>query len=175
MAALFNWSGVNMRRLMILLAAFLIGLSGSQAFGFDLKGITDSASKAVSASSPVTGDVTKLVDSLTSGLGISSEQAAGGSAALLSMAKNQLSADQFGALTDKVPGLNELLGGNGGLAASALSQVSNMEGVTKAFSSLGLSPDMISQFAPMILKFLGDQGVESSLLSSLQGLWGAAS
>jgi len=49
-----------------------------------------------------------------------------------------------------------------------------MDSVLKAFSSLGLSPDMVAQFAPTILKFLGNEGVGTNILGSLQGLWGAA-
>ena len=163
-----------MRGILLMVVALTMAINSVQSYGFDLKEMSDSASRAVSDGVMVTGDAEKLVNTLTSGLGVNAEQAAGGSAALLSMAKNQLSAEQFKGVTDSVPGLSALLGGDGGLAASALSQVSSMEGVSNAFKSLGLSPDMITQFAPMILKFLGEQGVGSDLVTQLQGLWGAA-
>ena len=52
-----------------------------------------------------------------------------------------------------------------------LGNISSMQGVTKAFSALGMSPEMVSQFAPKILGFLGDKGVTGQVLNSLKGLW----
>lgn len=161
-----------MRGVRSIFLAALLSVTAVHSYGFDLKGVSESATKAASESGLMSGETQKLVESLTSGLGVKPEQAVGGSAALLSMAKSQLSADQFKGITDKVPGLSGLLGSGGGLAAGALSQISSMEGVSSAFSSLGLSPDLITQFAPIILQFLGGQGVASGVLSSLQGLWG---
>ncbi len=60
------------------------------------------------------------------------------------------------------------------MASSMLGNISSLQGVSKAFSALGLSPDMISQFAPKILGFLGGEGVGSTALNSLKGLWGVA-
>jgi len=67
-----------------------------------------------------------------------------------------------------------LLGGGegGGVASSMLGNISSMQGVTKAFGALGMSPEMVSQFAPKILGFLGDKGVTGQVLNSLKGLWG---
>ncbi len=122
----------------------------------------------------VSGEARALVDSLSSELGVSGQQAAGGAGALLAMAQSNLSADQFSGVLNKVPGLSSLLGGGegGGLASSMLGNISSMQGVTKAFSALGMSPEMVSQFAPKILGFLGDKGVTGQVLNSLKGLWG---
>lgn len=117
----------------------------------------------------VSGEASALVDSLSSELGVSGQQAAGGAGALLAMAQSNLSADQFSGVLNKVPGLGSLLGG--GLASSMLGNISSMQGVTKAFSALGMSPEMVSQFAPKILGFLGDKGVTGQVLNSLKGLW----
>ncbi len=164
-----------MRSATIAIIMTLISALFSPLYAFDMKSLSDTATRAVDDGVVVTGDAQKLVDSLSSGLGVSAQQAAGGSAAMLAMAKNNLSSDQFQAITDKVPGISELMGGEaGGLAGAALSQVSNLKGISNAFSTLGLSPDMITQFAPTIIKFLGDQGVAGSVLNSLKGLWGAA-
>ena len=165
-----------MRTILVILTATILTSLYSPAYAFDMGKLKESASNAVDDGVMVTGDAKKLVESLTGDLGVSPKQAAGGTAAMLALAKNQLPADQFSGITDKVPGISDLLGGGegGGLAASALSQVSNMDSVLKAFSSLGLSPDMVAQFAPTILKFLGNEGVGTNILGSLQGLWGAA-
>jgi hypothetical protein len=179
--------------------AALLTLFTHPAQAFDIKGLTDSASKAVSEASEkadgassqaqssidqasgqfqVAGDTATLVSNLTSQLGVSKTQAAGGTAALLSMAQSNLDGGQFSGITDKVSGLTGLLGGgesgSSGLASSLLGNVQSLQGVQSAFSALGMSPDMIGQFAPVILKFLGGQGVAGNLLGSLQGLWAPA-
>ena len=160
------------------------------AQAFDFKKMTDSANAAVDSASQkasatmeeasgamnksvaVSGDAQVLVDSLSTDLGVTQQQAAGGAGALLAMAQNNLSADQFSGILSKVPGLDTLLGGEGGMASSMLGNIASLEGVSKAFSALGLSPDMISQFAPKMLGFLGGEGVADSALTSLASLWG---
>jgi len=178
-------------------AATLLAVFAHPAQAFDLKGAMDSANKAVDqaqqkandASSQsqaamnkasgdwqVAGDTATLVNDLSSELGISKQQAAGGSAALFSMAQSQLSGEQFSGVTSQVSGLGALLGGGegegqGGLVKAALGNVNTLAGVQSAFSALGLSPEMISQFTPIITQFLGNQGVAGSVIGTLQKLW----
>lgn len=174
----------------VMLGSVLALAVSGPAQAFDFKKMTDSANTAVDSASQkasetmneangamgnsvaVSGEAQALVDSLSTDLGVTQQQAAGGAGALLAMAQNNLSADQFGGILSKVPGLDSLLGGEGGVASSMLGNISSLEGVSKAFSALGLSPDMISQFAPKILGFLGGEGVAGSALSSLSSLWG---
>jgi hypothetical protein len=47
-----------------------------------------------------------------------------------------------------------------------------MGDVNSAFSKLGMSSDMVGQFTPIILKYLGDQGTSGTVLKSLGSLWG---
>ncbi len=146
--------------------------SASEAAGSSM----DQANEAMASGMAVSGEAKALVDSLSTDLGVTQQQAAGGAGALLAMAQNNLSGDQFSGIMSKVPGLDSLLGGGegGGIAGSMLGNISSLSGVAKVFSSLGLSPDMISQFAPKILGFLGGEGVAGSVLDSLSGLWGVS-
>jgi len=43
--------------------------------------------------------------------------------------------------------------------------------VQSAFTALGMDSGMIQQFVPVIMSFLENQGIGSSLLGQLQGLW----
>lgn len=177
------------------LAAALAVAVISPAQALSLKSFTDSANKAVdqaqqkasevtsqsqssldetSGSLAVAGDTASLVQNLSSQLGVSTQQAAGGTAALFALAQSKLPGGQFGGITDKVSGLSSLLGGGdsggGGLASSLLGNISSLGGVQKAFSSLGMSSGLISQFAPIITQFLGTQGVTGSVIGALQNL-----
>lgn len=130
-----------------------------------------------------------LLNTLGSELKVTPEQAIGGTGALLGLARNQLSATDYAQLSKAVPGLDLLSGDNalGGLSglgellgksgqSSALSNalgnnVKDGNDLNNAFSLLGMDTGMIGQFAPLILSYLGQQGVAGSLLQSLSGIW----
>lgn len=132
-----------------------------------------------------------LLNTLGSELKITPEQAIGGAGAMLGLAKNQLSEPQFSELSKSVPGLDQIAGnsaigglnGLGGLLGGGsdknalldglLGNVKDTRDLNNAFSALGMDSSMIGQFAPVILQYLGQQGVASSLLQNLGGIWGA--
>ncbi|MEW8286599.1 MAG: DUF2780 domain-containing protein [Candidatus Thiodiazotropha endolucinida] len=120
------------------------------------------SSTAVSANS--------LLDSLTSQLGITTEQAAGGAGALFGLAKNRLTNEDFSQIAAVVPDLDSLIAAapslsdatsRAGAVASMLggeSGLGNLAGLATSFSQLGLSPDMIGQFTPIVLEYLQQAG-----------------
>ncbi|CAH0148252.1 DUF2780 domain-containing protein [Pseudomonas mediterranea] len=131
-----------------------------------------------------------LLNTLGSELKITPEQAIGGAGAMLGLAKNRLSEPQFSELSQSVPGLDQIAGnsaigglnGLGGLLGGGsqknalldglLGNVKDTNDLNNAFSALGMDSGMIGQFAPVILQYLGQQGVASSLLQNLGGIWG---
>ncbi|SCW48881.1 DUF2780 domain-containing protein [Pseudomonas sp. NFACC05-1] len=131
-----------------------------------------------------------LLNTLGSELKITPEQAIGGAGAMLGLAKNQLSEPQFSELSKSVPGLDQIAGnsaigglnGLGGLLGGGSEKHSLLDGLlgnvkdtgdlNNAFSALGMDSGMIGQFAPIILQYLGQQGVAGSLLQNLGGIWG---
>ncbi|WP_420234786.1 DUF2780 domain-containing protein [Pseudomonas sp. ABY48] len=132
-----------------------------------------------------------LLNTLGSELKITPEQAIGGAGAMLGLAKNRLSEPQFSELSNSVPGLDQIAGnsaigglnGLGGLLGGGsdknalldglLGNVKDTHDLNNAFSALGMDSGMIGQFAPIILQYLGQQGVAGSLLQNLGGIWGA--
>jgi hypothetical protein len=131
-----------------------------------------------------------LLNTLGSDLKITPEQAIGGAGAMLGLAKNRLSEPQFSELSKSVPGLDQIAGnsaigglnGLGGLLGGGsdknalldglLGSVKDTNDLNSAFSALGMDSGMIGQFAPIILQYLGQQGVAGSLLQNLGGIWG---
>jgi len=130
-----------------------------------------------------------LLGTLGSQLNVTPQQAVGGTAAMLGLAKNRLSNNDYSQLSQSVPGLDQLSGGGalaglGGLLGqsgnssalgSALGNVQNTNDLNKAFAALGMDSGMVGQFAPLLLQYLGQQGVGGPLLKSLGGIWGAGS
>lgn len=171
----------------------LMTLAASPVFAFNLS----DAANAVSAmqgnkdGAPVQAPAASanLLNTLGSELKITPEQAIGGTGALLGLARNQLSSGDYEELSKAVPGLNLLAGENalGALSglgellgdsdnASALSNalgnnVKNTNDLSNAFSALGMDTGMIGMFAPLLLQYLGQQGVTASLLQNLGSLW----
>ncbi|MDO3383660.1 DUF2780 domain-containing protein [Gilvimarinus algae] len=105
-----------------------------------------------------------LLNSLTEQLGISTEQAAGGTSALLAMAANNLSEDNAAKLSEIVPT------NGGGLTSQLVNQISSMDSVKAAFGKLGMDPALISQFTPVIMDYIGNNGGKE-LLGKLSSLW----
>ncbi|WP_095052619.1 DUF2780 domain-containing protein [Pseudomonas sp. Irchel s3b2] len=131
-----------------------------------------------------------LLNTLGSQLDITPEQAVGGAGAMLGLARNQLSGEDFSELSKNVPGLSQIAGnsaigglnGLGGLLGAGsdknalldglLGNVRDTNDLNNAFSALGMDTGMIGLFAPVILQYLGQQGVAGSLLQNLGGIWG---
>ena len=178
--------------------ATLMALAASPAFAFNLNDAVNAAStlqngnKNNGAAVVAAPEAAGLLNTLGTQLKITPEQAVGGTGAMLGLAKNQLSTSQYAELSKSVPGLdllsgNNALGGLSGLSgllgkstdssqtalSNALGNVRTAGDMNNAFSALGMDSGMVGQFAPLILQYLGQQGVGGSLLQSLSGIWGA--
>lgn len=116
-----------------------------------------------------------LINSLTSQLGVTPQQATGGAGAIFNLAKSQLSAQEFGKIASAVPGMNSFIkaapapqADAASSATSALGPLTGGSAGSKAttgllslggsFKSLGLSPQMATQFAPVIQQYLSHKG-----------------
>ena len=72
--------------------------------------------------------------------------------------------------------MGQLLGNdkNSSALSNALGgEVENRNDLDNAFKALGMDTGMIGQFAPLILQYLGQQGIAGSLLQNLGSLWGS--
>jgi len=173
--------------------ATLTALAASPAFAFNLNDAVNAASSmqngnqsggAAVASTP---QAAGLLSNLGSQLKVTPQQAVGGTGAMLGLAKNKLSSSDYSQLSKEVPGLDKLSGANavGGLSSlmgksgsdtgalnNALGNVKSTGDLNNAFGALGMNSSMVGQFAPVILQYLGQQGVGGTLLKSLGGIWG---
>ncbi|EGQ9442788.1 DUF2780 domain-containing protein [Vibrio parahaemolyticus] len=155
-----------MRKTLLTLALLSVNIGSAHAF---LDTVVDKSSKnglMDMVSQGLNAESSPLTDLLTSQLPVSTEQAAGGSSALIALAQSQLSQQNSTELQSLIPGLSNLKG-----AQSLLGNIESLSAVQSAFNALGLDPSMISQFAPVILGYLNEQGASEGLLKSLSGLW----
>ncbi|HCG8156310.1 TPA: DUF2780 domain-containing protein [Vibrio parahaemolyticus] len=155
-----------MRKTLLTLALLSVNIGSAHAF---LDTVVDKSSKnglMDMVSQGLNAEYSPLTELLTSQLPVSTEQAAGGSSALIALAQSQLSQQNSTELQSLIPGLSNLKG-----AQSLLGNIESLSAVQSAFNALGLDPSMISQFAPVILGYLNEQGASEGLLKSLSGLW----
>ena len=127
----------------------------------------------------------ELVGELTKQLSITPAQATGGAGTLFGLAKNRLGAADFGKIAAVVPGMNGFLkaapsaGSQGGgvpglssLSGALPGGASGLASAAQSFQKLGLSPDMIGKFVPVLTQFVqskGGAGVGSLLSGALGG------
>ncbi|MFW0758882.1 DUF2780 domain-containing protein [Pseudomonas sp. H11T01] len=178
----------------IALALLMTLATGPVFAAFNLSDVANAVSGAQDNQSDDGADAgaPDLLNTLGSQLDISPEQALGGAGAMLGLAKNRLSTNDFSQLSQSVPGLdllsgNNALGGLGGLGGllgqsgqssmlnGLMGNVKDTNDLNNAFSALGMDSGMIGLFAPVILQYFGQQGVGGSLLQSLGGIWGTGS
>jgi len=147
------------------LFVLLVSSPVSMAFSFsDIFGGGDEEQASI-ATNPLT-------ELLAGQLGVSTEQAAGGAGALLSMASSQLSGDQATELANMIPGGDAL---TSAIPAGLGSLLGNTEGLNQVFSALGMDASMVSQFIPVVLQFVGDQGASAGLVEALGKVWSPTS
>ena len=124
-----------------------------------------------------------LVRQLTQQLSVTPKQATGGAGALFSLAKSRMSAPNFSKVSAAVPGMSGFLraapapstpasGGLAGLASSLPSGslpagATGLASVAGSFQKLGLSPEMVGKFVPVLTQYVQARGGAStaSLLS----------
>jgi hypothetical protein len=97
-----------------------------------------------------------LTSTLTKQLGVTEAQAAGGTGSILALAQQRLAAGDFDAIAKAIPGSDKYLGAAKQLLGGAT--ITDKAGLHSAFSKLGMSPDMVSKFAPIVTDYVGKAG-----------------
>jgi hypothetical protein len=113
----------------------------------------------------------ELIQQLTQNLGVDEAQAKGGAGLIFKMAQEKLGSGEFAQLATAIPAINNLIGEaptpGGGIAgaigglAGAMGgggQLANLAALAGGFGQLGLNPTMASEFIPVILSFVQNQG-----------------
>jgi Protein of unknown function VcgC/VcgE (DUF2780) len=113
-----------------------------------------------------TPDLTSL---LTKQLGVTDSQASGGVGSMLQLAQEKLTSGQFDSVAKAIPGSQKYLDNAKKLLGGG--KVGDAGGLKSAFSKLGMSPDMVDKFKPVVTNYAGEVGgpqVKSLLESALK-------
>jgi len=113
---------------------------------------------------------TELISALTSQLGVTNQQASGGTGLLMKLARERLSSGEFQQVAAAIPGLDSLLkaapdaGGGGvmGMLGKAVGgNAGDLAQLASGFSKLGLNANMIQKFIPVIMGYVQQHGGDS--------------
>jgi hypothetical protein len=187
--------GLNMKKLIsecALVMLMLLGTSNVQAFDLnDLAtavGVLQKGTQALqagqaTANSIPMGNNVGLTELLMQQLGVTQMQAQGGAGAIFQMAKANMQEAAFSKLSSSVPDMQTLLSaapvfntatsttGFGGLASIAGAAMGgnagSLLGLMGAFQQLGLTPDMMQKFVPVLMQYVQTTG-GMAVLSALQ-------
>ena len=105
-----------------------------------------------------------LVYILVHRLNISPQQALGGAGAIFQMAQGNMNPQAFATLSKSVPGMDSMLnaapamsnlsGGLSSLMGDNSNALGNITALAASFQQLNLSPDMVSQFIPIVTNYV---------------------
>lgn len=117
----------------------------------------------------------ELLEMLTSQLGITEEQAKGGSGLLFKKVKETLGSDDFSKIATSVPGLEGLIssapeagglsGALGGLTSSlggGAGKLGGLASLAGGFKGLGLDSGMLGKFIPVVMSYVQSKGGETA-------------
>jgi hypothetical protein len=142
-------------------------------------GTAAAMARSLAGGSSSAGQTPALVGLLVQQLGVSPQQATGGAGSIFSLAQQTMSPNNFGQVSNAVPGMSQLLsaapsmtGYGGGLMGSAanalgggssLGNMAKMAMLANSFQNLGLNSGMVSRFIPVILQYVQTQGGVSTM------------
>ncbi len=121
----------------------------------DLKGVATEMAKEVATQS--------IVDLVSAGAGVTTDQASGGLGAIFKTAKGTLSKEDFGSIAQTIPEMDGLLAAaptkqdNGSLVSGLLAGAGKAGELIGLFDQLGLSPDQISTFTTLIQEYFSSE------------------
>ena len=115
----------------------------------------------------------ELLNQLTRNLGVTEEQARGGTGLIMRMARDKLKAGDFNQIANTIPGIQNIIktapepSGTEkalGTVSSAFGGggASNLAGLTEGFSKLGLDSKMVTRFVPIVLSFVQSKGGDTT-------------
>lgn len=127
------------------------------------------------AASPTGVNQIGLVDILVHRLGVSPQQALGGSGAIFQAAQGNMDPQAFASLSRSIPGMSSMLSaapamsgssGLGGGLSSVMGSSGNTLGGAAAlagsFQQLNLSPDMVGKFIPVVTNYVKQTSGQAS-------------
>lgn len=121
----------------------------------DLKGVATGMAKEAATQS--------IVDLVSAGAGVTTDQASGGLGAIFKTVQGTLSKEDFGSIAQAIPEMDGLLAAaptkqdDGGLMSGLLAGAGKAGELIGLFDQLGLSPEQVSTFTTLIQQYFSSE------------------
>jgi hypothetical protein len=158
---------ISFRRTLTLCAVSAALMVSQTSYAFSLSGFISDLTGGNKTTTNENIAANPLAESVSKGLNVTPEQAAGGVGALLAAASGQLSGQDSKQLSSIIPGMDALHKA----IPQELSALVTPQTLNPIFTALGLNPKMVNQFVPSILGFAKQHGASASLIQSLEKAW----
>ncbi len=158
---------ISARRTLTLCAVSAALMISQTSYAFSLSGFINDLTGGNKTTANENIATNPLAESVSKGLNVTPQQAAGGVGALLAAASGQLSGQDSKQLNTIIPGMDALHKA----IPQELSALVTPQTLNPIFSALGLNPNMVNQFVPSILDFAKQHGASASLIQSLEKAW----
>lgn len=135
------------------LTLLLVSLSLSSLVGCSSGGSKDAMMSSLSGEPAVTAMAEKV--------GVTANQAVGGLGAIFSLAKYQVSAEDFSKLTSGIPSAEKYIQEAGKMGVST-GDIKDAISLKEAYKKLGMSEKAISDFSPAAINFVRSAGGEAA-------------
>lgn len=126
----------------------------------------------------------QLINLLVEKLGITEEQALGGTGVVLKLAKENMAPEDFNKISKIIPEIESIIDSapEGGIVSTGIGMIGSMLGGDKSnnignlaktfegFSKLGIDSEKASQFIPIVLSFIDEKSEDSSTKDILEGI-----
>jgi len=99
-----------------------------------------------------------MISSLTSGLGLTANQAIGGAGSLLAIAGGNLDADNFKKVKDAIPGADAIMDSGLELAGLDRDKVKSIADMSGSLGKLGLTNDQLTKVSTGVSDFMSKGG-----------------
>jgi hypothetical protein len=105
------------------------------------------------------GGMNALTSLLSQQLGVTTNQATGGTGSILTLAKEKLPSTDFSSLSNMIPGADSFMKSAKDLGA-VTGPIKDKSGLEAAFSRLGMGSEMVPKFSQVMSDFVGKAGGE---------------
>lgn len=105
------------------------------------------------------GGTNALTSLLSQQLGVTTNQATGGTGSVLSLAKEKLPSTDFASLSNMIPGADSFMKSAKDLGA-VTGPIKDKAGLEASFSRLGMGNEMVPKFSQVMSDFVGKAGGE---------------
>ena len=134
-------------------------------------GLFDSVMNTVTSATSTTQESKGLVDEVKKETGLSTTQSAGALGAILGYAQNNISSNDYSAVTEKVPAVKSLT--SSPTISPIISSLTSSEMVQSTLKGFGIDPSLVQTIVPIVVNYVSKNGGEESgntISNALSGL-----